>query len=113
MSTSPVFVTASARLLRLSLSVCDPDSRHQPLLDQPTSPERPREPVKPAGGASGGYSILRDDDSPDSPVIQQQRKQQRRLAGDQQRHLDRIGESVGTLRDMSQRLGTEVDDQSM
>ena len=73
------------------------------------------EPAKPTGGASGGgYSRLPGDESPDSPVQQQQqREQQRRLAGEQQRHLDRIGDSVGTLRDMSQRLGTEVDDQSM
>ena len=88
--------------------------RLQPLLEQPsTPPERLKEPAKPTGGASGGgYSRLRDDEPPESP-LQQHHQQQRRLAGEQERHLDRIGESVGTLRDMSQRMGAEVDDQSM
>ncbi|XP_043204192.1 syntaxin-6-like isoform X1 [Amphibalanus amphitrite] len=87
---------------------------YNPLLEQPSSPpERPQAPAKPTGGSSGGgYSRLREDEPPESP-LQEQRQQQRRLAGEQQRHLDRIGQSVGTLRDMSQRLGTEVDDQSI
>ncbi|XP_043204200.1 syntaxin-6-like isoform X2 [Amphibalanus amphitrite] len=101
---------------RLSLNrAADTDrTARQPLLEQPSSPpERPQAPAKPTGGSSGGgYSRLREDEPPESP-LQEQRQQQRRLAGEQQRHLDRIGQSVGTLRDMSQRLGTEVDDQSI
>ena len=58
-----------------------------------------------------------DDDEPSSAGSGGGRshllQQQRRLAGQQEAQLERIGTSVGTLRNMSRQIGDEVEQQNV
>ncbi|XP_043209123.1 syntaxin-6-like [Amphibalanus amphitrite] len=56
-----------------------------------------------------------DDDEPRSaaPGRHAALQQQRLMAGRQQQQLDRIGSSVGTLRNISRQIGDEVDQQNV